>query len=288
LTLRPLWSHHTEAQLGGLALAQEAGLLLAWDLSQRLYLWDLQGTLQAQHTLFFSPIAGAVSVAGTRIVIAGAEGQLWWLDHHLRLKFDQTLAEPALALAMEPLGQYVAVSDRRRQTRLFTRLGTLACSLESPRPLHFLEFIPGQALLVGSANYGFVGCFDPSGGCKWRDPPLANVGSLATDGAGQRIHVACFSQGLRRYHHAKGYCSTLQSTEPCHWVRTNYSGEVILTASDPASGSPSLSLLNSSGAVSDALALPGAVRGLVCSSVGDVGICGLADGTVMAFRIVAP
>jgi hypothetical protein len=281
MKLEPLWTRRTEARLTGLSYAREAGLVLAWDVGQRLTLWDRSGQRQAQTTLLVPPVVAAISDDGSQIAAAGPNGEIWWLDPDLKFQFDLTLKSAPLALALDPLGDYLAVSGRERRTHLFNRLGKELAAFETARPLHHLVFVPSQARILGAADYGFIGCFEASGRCLWRDSPLTHVGSLSCDGTGSTILLACFSQGLRWYDHSGKLAAQVPTETPCRRADISFDGDLVLAASESAS----LSLLNRQGRVLETLATPQNVAALVLGALGEMGVFGLPTGDVTAVSI---
>lgn len=281
MILKQLWTHNTDARLAGLSFAREARLILAWDVSQRLTLWDRGGQRRASTSLVLAPVAAAISDDGQQIVAVGPGGEVHWLDRELNLQFDHKLPAAPLAVALESFGDYLAVSDRERRTHLFNRLGKSVATFVSPRPLHHLAFVPSKARLLGAADYGFIGCFDAQGRCLWRDAPLTHVGSLCCDGSGSTILLASFSDGVNRYDALGMQRGHLATPAPCRRAAVSFDGTLILTASESAS----LSLLNRQGLVLETLAIPQSATALVMGALGELGVFGLPTGDVTAVGI---
>jgi WD40 repeat protein len=281
LNFQIAWTQRTPARLGGLSFAREASLLLAWDESQQLFLWDRHGRRTAQATLLLPPIAAAISDDGNQIVAAAGDGRIWWFDRTLQLQFDLKIQAPVQTVALEPLGDYLAVSDRERRTHLFNRHGKPLVSWETPRALHHLAFVPGAARLLGAADFGFVGCFDAAGGAVWRDAPLTHVGAIASDGVGSAVLLACFSEGLRLYGSRGQQLGRLATPAPCRRAAFDYDGTTILSAGEDAS----LALLNRQGRVLETFALPHSASALALGALGDLGVIGLPTGDILAISI---
>src|SRR5206468_5542369 len=80
---RVRWSQLTEAPLAGLALAREAGHILAWDDAHNLYVLDLAGR-QILSTRAPVPLClAAISDDGKQIVVTSRDGDIWWLGDKL-------------------------------------------------------------------------------------------------------------------------------------------------------------------------------------------------------------
>ena len=89
-----------------------------------------------------------------------------------------------------------------------------------------------QRLGAGLA-IGLLAAFDLSCNCLWRDGLVATIGALAVNGSGDRIVLACYSEGLRFYN-ATGVAAdnagnlfvadfrnhTIRKITPAGWVST--------------------------------------------------------------------
>lgn len=273
---RPRWSQTTDARLGGLSLAREARRLLAWDEARNLYLWRLEGGPPARHTHLQPIVRAAISDDGGAILLADAHAQLSWLTGEMHLRFSLPIDFRPLQLAVEPLGRRVAVSDPERLTLVFDSSGKQIATLETPRPLRHLAFVPSETCLIGAADYGYVGCFDAAGRCLWRDAPVSHVGSLCVDGAGV-ITLACFSNGLQRYERTGKHLGTLSTPWPCRLAAADWDGGRILVAGDAGS----LSLLKADGAVIGEHPTNRPISALALGALGEVGAYGHAHGEVV-------
>src|SRR5262245_1789278 len=228
--VRPAWEFTAASALGGLALAREKAWLLAWDKQNWLYLLHPDGRRQAQ-VAAPQAIAGATtSDDGTAFAVVGRKGEVWWLAPDLMPRWQRLLPHPATAAALDPFGQYLAVADRSGALYFFNRRGKAFARENSPRPLLHLAFITEVPTLVGSSDLGLVAAFDLMGRCLWRDGLAANVGGLAVTGRGERILLACFSDGLRGYSLAGQKLEHVPVAEPCRLVALDYGGRRTLVA----------------------------------------------------------
>lgn len=280
MQLVPLWTHTLGDRPVGISLAREARLLLAWDGVQQPTLFDFRGRTRGSIRLPLPAVAAALCETGQHVV-AAAHKHVWWFNQELRLQFDIGLPAAVIAVALEPHGNYLAASDEARGLHLFNRLGQPIASWEAPRPIHHLVFVPGQARLLAAADFGFLGAFDSTGRCLWRDTPLTHVGSLTCSGAGDGIALACFTEGLRRYDGNGGPLSRWSLPVPCRRAAMDYAGQAVLAAGDDAS----LYLLNPQGRVSEKLVLEHSVSALALGALGDLGFVGLARGEVLAIGV---
>jgi hypothetical protein len=156
MSFKSLWSFSPPAGASGLSLARERGTLLAWDRAHWLYLLDGAGKRQAQRQFPGGLADAGCSDDGSAYAAAGAAGEVWWLAPDLGTRWETKLPHPALAAALDPFGQYLAVADTQGGVHLFDCLGRKVIETEAPRPLHRMAFVPAAPLLVGCADYGLV------------------------------------------------------------------------------------------------------------------------------------
>src|SRR5262245_61581126 len=125
--VRPAWEFAAVATVRTLALAREKGCVLAWDESQWLYLLDRSGKRQAQVPAPRPLAAICCSDDGSAWAAVGMGGEVWWLAPDLMPRWQRALAQPAVAAAMDPFGQYLAAADSGGQLTLFDRSGKTIC-----------------------------------------------------------------------------------------------------------------------------------------------------------------
>src|SRR5262249_35684559 len=135
---------------------------------------------------------------GSALAAIGAGSEVWWLAPDLSVLWESKLPASALAVAIDPFGQYLAVGDDRGGLHIYDRHGRTVRQIDSPRALHHLAFVPTAAYLVASSDFGLVACLDMSGRWIWRDGLVMHVGSLAVSGTGD-LFLACYTEGLQRY-----------------------------------------------------------------------------------------
>lgn len=230
LLIRPVWNFTLGAAPRGLALAREKGWALVWDEQHWLYLLNPSGQRQAQVPAPKPLACGAVSDDGSSCVALGKQGEVWWLAPDLMPRWQRNLPHPIVAGALDPFGQYLAVSDTSGGLTLLNRQGKPLFQTRTARPLHYLAFLAEFPLLAGSADFGLVAVFDLAGQCLWRDGLVSQVGGLAASGSGERILLSCFSDGLRGYSREGKQREHLPLTEPCRLVALSYDGRRILVA----------------------------------------------------------
>jgi hypothetical protein len=276
--MRPLWIHTLPARPRGLALAREKAWVLTWDESHWLYLLNRRGERQAQRQLGGELVAAACADDGSACVAAGGLGEVCWLAPDLATRWQRGVPARPLAVAVDALGQYVAVADERGGLHLFNRRGDAVCATASPRPLHHLAFALAAPWLLASADYGFVGAFDLTGRCVWRDALVANVGALAVTGAGQLL-LGCFSEGLHRYEERGRKLEPLPMSEPCRLVSASFAGDKMLIGGLKSR----LLVVDASGKTLTAEDLEKPAIALALGPLGDEAVAVRTDGCVMGF-----
>jgi WD40 repeat protein len=224
------WVRSLGVRVRGFSSAREKGSLLVWDDSNGLHLLNRHGEHQAQVRPPGALTSACVADDGSAYAAVGERGEIWWLAPDLSVRWERFMPSKAVAVATDPFGQYLAVSDSRGNLHLLDRFGKLICGTLTPRPLHFLSFIPTSPLLVGSADYGLVACYDLSGRPQWRDGLVAHAGSLSVSENGGHIVLACFTEGLQRYSLDGKNLGRLSAGEPCRLASLSFDGRKILVA----------------------------------------------------------
>jgi hypothetical protein len=274
----------TAARPLGLALARERGVLLAWDDNQWVYLLNRKGERQGQRRCAGAVSAGGCADDGSAYAAAGGRGEVWWLAPDLMPRWERSVPGPALAVALDPFGQCLAVADARGHLSLFDRHGRQLARVQTPRPLCHLAFVPEAVRLLGCADLGLLACFDPAGRCLWREGLVAHIGALAVSGDGSRIALACFSEGLRIYSLSGRKEGGLAPPEPCRLAALTYDGARLL-----AGGMGNrLVLLDREGRTLDTLTLDGPAISLTLAALGEWAAVALADGRVLGVDLRPP
>jgi hypothetical protein len=227
---KPLWSFAPFAPPRGLSLAREKGWLLAWDDNHWLYLVNARGERQAQVRTPAPLSAAGAADDGSAYAAVGGGGEVWWLAPDLRPRWQRPLPRAAVAVALDPFGQYLAAADAGGGLHLFDRGGRLLWGAVTPRPLRHLSFVPEESFLLGAADFGLVACLDLTGRIVWRDGLVVHCGSLAVSGDGACVVLACFSDGLRRYTLDGARKGPLAVSEPCRQAALTFDGRLVLVA----------------------------------------------------------
>jgi hypothetical protein len=206
---------------------------------------------------------------------------VWWLAPDLMPRWERSVPGPALAAALDPFGQCLAVADARGNLTLFDRDARQLARVQTPRPLCHLAFVPEVPRLLGCADLGLLACFDPSGRCLWREGLAAHIGALAVSGDGGRIALACFSEGLRFYGLTGRKEGGVAPPEPCRLAALTYDGARLLVG---GLGNRLL-LLDREARTLDAVTLDGPAVALALAALGEWGAVALADGRVLGLSL---
>ncbi len=279
--LHPTWCLSLGAGLCGLALAREKGLLLAWDERGGLYLVNRRGERQAHRPLPAAATSACAADDASAYAAVGAHGEICWLAPDLAPRWQRALSRPAVAAALDPFGQYLAVAEDGGRLHVLDRHGRRVMSTETARPLHHLAFVPAAPFLVGCADFGLVACFDLSGKCVWRVGLVAHAGSLAVSGDGGVILVACFTEGLQRYNLSGQSQGRWNVGEPCRLAALTFDGAWAL-----ATGlGHRLLLVDRKGRVHTSHELEQPAVGLALGALGETAYAALADGRVVGLDV---
>jgi hypothetical protein len=280
--MRLLWSQSVPPPLRGLGLARERQTILAWDGQDGLFLFNHAGTIQGQRR-GPEPLAAVCSTEdGSAYAVGGARTPtLCWLAPDLAPRWQRLLPQRATALALEPLGRCVAVADAGGSLYVMDARGRTLWQATTLRPLHHLAFVPEKLVLVGASDFGLVVCFAASGECLWRDGLVAHVGSLAVNGDGTSVLLACFSDGLVRYSTAGPEQQRVPLEAACPLAVLSYDGASLLTADRQNR----LCLRDSKGIVRDQISLDAPAVAIALGALGDYALAGLANGTIHCFEL---
>ena len=279
------WSVVADAPLRGMALAREAGTILAWDEADRLYLIDVLGTLIVKQKLPARIVAAAISDDGSLTAVVTAGSRLILLDRALEQKIDRAAVPDPSAAAIDPLGRYVAIASREKMIQLYTSYGKIAGKVVSLQPISHLVFVPTKPILLAASAYGAIHAYEIFPGSEpgkidleiaWKEGQLSSVGRLTTTGDAGMILASCFTHGVQRFNaEGKSEGSYHLGGSAAH-AAVDFSGRRIAVAT--AEGE--LAILNRTGNVRWKTGLPRPAVALECDALGRYIIYGLATGEI--------
>jgi hypothetical protein len=279
---KTLWSLATGAPPSGVALARESGQILVWDENHWLYLLNSRGERQSQAQPFGTLTAACCADDGSALAVAGSGGEVARLAPDLSPRWQRTLSHPAVAVALDPFGRRLAVSDNKGGLFVFGQDGRPLWQTDQPRPLHHLAFVPEAPCLLAAADFGLAVCLDANTGKQvWRDGLPVNCGSLAANADGKRGVLACFSDGLRRCSCTRGAKDHVTTREPCRLASVSFDGRRILVAGR----ANRLLLLDHHGKVLGIHLLEKPTVALALSALGDRAVVAVSDDGVRALDL---
>lgn len=276
IPLRTHWTQPIAVVPRGLSLARETADLLAWDGSGSLVLFNRQGQTKAQ-TRFKGLTAAAAADDASAFAAAGNGGEVWWLTPALKKAWERQVPARVTAAAVESLGRYLAVADANGGIHLFHRSGRPVWQTTAARPLHQLAFVPTVPFLLGCADYGLVTCIDAAGESVWREALVAQIGGMTVAGDGTVV-LACYSEGLRRFHVTEKERGRLPFAERSSLVALDYAGNTLLAVTLAGS----LYRLDGEGREQAIHPLQGPLAAVCLSPTGGEVFLGFSSGSVMA------
>jgi hypothetical protein len=290
LSPAPAWTVLTDGPLKGLALAREAGTILAWDERDQLYLLDLRGRHRSVSRAPNRVIAGAISDNGALIALLGEGARLWLFGADLDLLADRPAPPEAATLAIDPHGRYFVVGTRLCLNQFYNRHGRQAGRFETRQALAHLVFVPDRPFLLGAATYGLLAGIDLHSAAgrlaaevAWEEALMSTVGRLTTTGDGGMVLTSCFTHGVQRYdlkgHNEGAY--HLGGTA-AHAV-PDFAGRTIAVATLEGE----LAVLSAAGHVRWKTSLPRPVSALETDPLGRYLIYGQATGEIVRLDLYA-
>ena len=199
-SLDPSWSQRLPKPAQGLRLAREAQRLLVWN-DQWLAWYNIKGEIQAQKR-FSSPIRDAqLSEDGTAFVVVLEDSSLHWLKSDLQTRWHHSLGSKPLAIAVDCLGVFVALSDSKGTVTVFDAEGVRFREIQSPRAVHHLGFLPISGHLLAVADLGWLAAYDfEKSDWVWRGTLFFNVAYTSLAGSGDPILIGSFTESVAAFH----------------------------------------------------------------------------------------
>jgi YD repeat-containing protein len=147
------WVYLADTTVEAIHLCGESQTLFIRESSGRVVVLSAEGDVRAAE-LSPEPIKlSAAAQSGQLLAMVVGKTNLVLLDGDLNVLVERRLHSEPLALAVDSLGLYVAVSFQGSETRLYTRAGKPAGSFESRQPLALMAFVPGTARLLGATKF---------------------------------------------------------------------------------------------------------------------------------------
>ena len=268
------WVNPLRTEIQSLSHSGETHHLLVCDVDGWVYHADDTGQIQTQK--HFPRLATAIlSQNGSKYAVADKTGQIYLLSPDFTVRWQQSVEQPILSLAMDPHGHFLAAADNNCGVHIWNAEGQLQSQITVTRPLVHMSFLQEVPLLVGNADFGLVLALDLNGQILWRDHPLVKMNSLSADAVGRNLLVACYSEGIHVYQATTGEKRPrLATREPCLFVEQSVCGQRILTGSVKNT----LHELNAEGQQVSEFVCGRTLRAMVLSALGEYVIVALKGG----------
>src|SRR5579885_1725604 len=203
------WTVVTDSPLKGMALAREAGTILAWDEGNQLYLFNVRGESLSYSRVPNRILAGAISDEGSAIalLIESDDVDLLLLDADFSVEQQKPAPSEATFVSLDPHGRYLAVGTRRGLLHLLNRYARPVGRIETLESIAHFCFVPDRSVAIGAAAFGML-CgvaLDPARGGRleaeilWQERLMSTVGRLAITGDGGMILASCYTLGIQRF-----------------------------------------------------------------------------------------
>lgn len=279
-----LWSQLLSAPSAGIALARETGGVLAWDVQNQATITHRNGAVVAEARLPEPIHCAAIANDASAIVVAD-EHSLAWLNRELKELWRKPLSAKPTSIAVEGLGQFVAIADAANTIHFFDSAGRhFGSPVSVPRALYYLRLPPETQTLFAAADFGLITAIDLSRReVLWQDNPVTHLGDLDAAAGGAVVAAACFSEGIRRLDRMRKPLPAIPMPEPCRYVSMSYSGARFLTGSIVGG----IAGFDDRGGQRFEQRFEQMLTGVQLSPLADVAVIALSDGRVLGLDVAA-
>ena len=281
------WSVVTDAPLKGMALAREAGAVLAWDEADQLYRINARGEFQSVARAPGRIQAATISDDGSIVGLLGEGSRLWVMDGDFTLLHERASVADPLSIAVDPHGKYLAVGSKLNLIQFYSaQHARLAGRVETRQPLSTIVFVPNEPFLVGIGAFGSIAGIELyakgatghlDGETAWYEPLMSGVGRLATTGDGAMILVSCFTHGVQRHSIAGKSEGAYHLGGSASQAVPDFAGRIIAVAT----GEGELAVLSGTGNVRWRDTLPSPAICLETDALGRFLVHGRATGEIV-------
>lgn len=200
------WVFVADSPIEAVHLAGESQQMMVRDQSGRVQVISLEGEILAKDVAPDIVRMSAADQAGELAVMVLGKRKLAFFDWDLNLVVEKTLHSEPVAVAVDALGLYVAVSFPSKETWIYTRDGKKIATFDTRQPLSKMAFVTGSSRLVGATTFDQVVCAeiskDKSGYYDaeliWQQNVGVGVGHLHVIGGNGKVLASCNNMGLQR------------------------------------------------------------------------------------------
>ncbi|MFM7316679.1 MAG: hypothetical protein ACKO5E_07000, partial [bacterium] len=200
------WVFVADSPIEAVHLAGESQMMMVRDQSGRTQVISTEGEILASDVASDIIRLSAADQSGELAAMILGKRKMVFLDWDLNLLVEKTLHSEPVALAVDSLGLYVAVSFPGKETWIFTRQGKKVASFDTRQPLARIAFVPGSARLVGATTFDQLVCAEittDKGGyydaeLVWQQNTGIGIGHLHVIGGNGKVLASCNNMGLQR------------------------------------------------------------------------------------------
>lgn len=193
------WTQEMNSPLTAFAHARESGEVFCADQSGTLWKFNAAGEVVAVQKLTEAPRAIAWSDDGRQGIALLGQHYLSWINESLEVRETLQIPDATVAVAIDPYGEYIAVSVSEGSTLLFDGPRAPIQTIPSLRPLTKLQFLTLVPEIVGIADSGLIARYDIRGRQRWQINTFGSIGDCAVDSRGETLLVASYALGLQRF-----------------------------------------------------------------------------------------
>lgn len=274
------WSVTIDAPLVGLELARETGETVALDATGGLYVLDRHGRIVSLTRGFPDPAGLAWSDTGSGGAVLTGESTVSFLDRRLKVQWTIRLREMVIALALDPWGNYLAVTLANGQNVIFDRYQRRIGRFAVAHPLCFPRFLAGPARIVAAAEYGLLCCHRLDGTPVWKEKILSSMGDLSATGDGSAVYTAQHTYGIQIFDRDGEGRGSLLVEGTANRVSTSFLAKRLAVTTVERH----LYWLDDEGELLWATELPDEVCRVHCDPLGAGFVCGFYSGRILRLQ----
>jgi hypothetical protein len=260
----------------GLSIGLEQSVLLVWDRTGGVKLFNQAGEVQAS-AQFAGIVQGSLSADGTTPAILLSNGTLLLLRQDLSVRLEIAAGATSRAVAIDNHGHHVAISHSSGDLCFWSGLGQQGKRLELPRPAIHLAFAVEHPWLAFTAESGLAGCADINGLVRWREGLAHNLGPISIAGGSGHWFVPCFSGGLIKFGPLGPPHVSIKGIPMCRIVAANHTGSRLFLVGHHGD----ISLIDDTGKPISSITIPTAITCMAADPLGRFAILGLEDKRIL-------
>jgi hypothetical protein len=199
------WVYVADSPIEAVHLAGESQMMVVRDQSGQVKVLSSEGEVLATDTATEPIRLSAADQSGLLMAMVLGKRKLAFFDWDLNLLVERNLHSEPVAIAVDSLGLYVAVSFLGKETWIYTRQGKKIAEFETRQPISRMAFVPGSSRLVGSTTFDQLVCAEISrsrddydADIVWIQNTGVGVGHIHVIGNSGKVLASCNNMGLQR------------------------------------------------------------------------------------------